>query len=217
MEKVGSNGVPDRLARASAQQTSGCGMWILLLSLSILFLASLVGYLFIHFFREPETGSGFPPLPGGLWLSTVVLLASSATVHWALSAARRDNKQLVKTAMTVTLLLGLAFLVLQALNWAELHRILASWIAANGVASSQALRFYTVSFYFMTVLHAAHVLGGIIPMAGATAASYRGFYTRTSHNGLRLLSMYWHFLDIVWLVLFAVLSLSLGSLHAAPQ
>jgi heme/copper-type cytochrome/quinol oxidase subunit 3 len=69
--------------------------------------------------------------------------------------------------------------------------------------------FYSVSFYFLTALHAAHVLGGIIPMGFVTAASFRGIYVRTSHQGLHLLSMYWHFLDIVWLVLFTVLSLTL--------
>jgi cytochrome c oxidase subunit 3 len=203
----GSNGVPDRLARASGQQTTGCGMQILILSLSILFFASIVAYLFIHFVHPDKSFTGFPQLPGGLWLSTAVLLVSSATLHWALLAARADKKAAVKAAMTVTLLLGAAFLANQAVNWAQLHGAMASWVTSH--AATQTLRFYTVSFYFFTALHAAHVLGGIIPMGAVTAASYRGFYTRTSHNGLRLLSMYWHFLDVVWLVLFAVLSLTL--------
>lgn len=210
MDEVGHNGVPDRLSRAGGHQTSGCGMWILLLSLSILFFASLVGYLFIHIFRHSDAAPGFPDLPGGLWLSTLILLASSATLHWALMSARSDNKPGVRAAMTITLALGILFLVNQALNWAQLHGAMEHWVAQiTNKDALTPLRFYTVSFYFFTALHAAHVLGGVIPMAGVTAAGYRGYYTRTSHNGLRLLSMYWHFLDVVWLVLFVVLSLTL--------
>jgi cytochrome c oxidase subunit 3 len=208
MGEPGSNGVPDRLARASNQQTSSCGMQILILSLSVLFFASLVAYLFIYFVSHKGAAPEFPQLPGGLWVSTVLLLASSGTLHYALMAARRDNKPAIKGAMTATLALGLAFLVSQMGNWRQLHGVMAEWVTAHS-AQGYALRFYIIAFYFFTVLHAAHVLGGLIPMAGVTAASYRGFYTRTSHNGLRLLGMYWHFLDIVWLVLFAVLSITL--------
>jgi cytochrome c oxidase subunit 3 len=101
------------------------GMWILLLSLSILFFASLVAFLFVRFFGHAQRPVDMPQLPAGLWVSTLLLLASSATLHWALTSARRDNQPGVRTAMVATLLLGLGFLANQLLNWTALHS--AAW------------------------------------------------------------------------------------------
>ncbi|MDQ3024653.1 MAG: cytochrome c oxidase subunit 3 [bacterium] len=177
---------------------SAMGMWILIASLSVLFFASLVAFLFIHFFRGAARTEPLPELPSGMWISTALLLLSSASLHWALLSARRDQQQGVRTAMVATLLLGLGFLANQALNWTQMHS-----------AGVQMQGFYAVSFYFLTALHAAHVIGGVVPIATVTAAAFRGYYTHASHIGLRLLGMYWHFLDIVWLVLFGVLALAL--------
>jgi len=217
MDKVGHNGVPDPLSRASKQSVASMMLTVGLVSASVLFIASLVAYLFIHFFHHVANAAPFPQLPGGLWVSTVLLLASSGTLHWALTAARRDNQGGLRTAMLVTLALGLAFLINQALNWVELGSAVQAWGQSNHVdfnaltpdPVAQWLKFHLLAFYFLTVLHAAHVLGGVIPMAVTTRNAFAGHYTRTSHSGVRLLSMYWHFLDVVWLILFVVLTFTL--------
>jgi cytochrome c oxidase subunit I+III len=197
--ELGSNGVPDRLARSSQQSMSRMGMWILIGSLGVLFFASLVAFLVVRYFGNATRPETMPDIPlAGLLVSTLLLVASSGTLHWALISARRDHQPGVRTAMVSTVLLGLAFLGNQLLNWKQLHS-----------AGMQLTGFYAVSFYFLTALHAAHVVGGIIPMTTVTAAAFRGFYTRTSHNGLHLLGMYWHFLDIVWIVLLAVIATTL--------
>jgi cytochrome c oxidase subunit 3 len=59
--------------------------------------------------------------------------------------------------------------------------------------------------FVLTLLHALHIVGGIGPMVALTMAAFRGTYTSASHNGLRMLGLYWHFLDVVWLVLLGLL------------
>ncbi|MFH1681903.1 MAG: cytochrome c oxidase subunit 3 [Candidatus Eisenbacteria bacterium] len=66
------------------------------------------------------------------------------------------------------------------------------------------------TFYMLTGLHAAHVLGGLIALAVVTARAHRGAYSAADHAGIELCARYWHFLDIVWIVLFAVLLVGNG-------
>jgi cytochrome c oxidase subunit III len=193
-----SNGVPQHLARPTAASISGMGMWLLLASLSVLFFASLIGYAVIRVTKDPPPLDLGPATPG-LWVSTILLILSSLTLHGALASARRDSQGGVRAFMGLTLLLGLGFLVNQFLNWREL---VALGIRPVGTGAAS---FNAVSFYFLTGLHAAHVLGGVLPLLPITAAAWRGYYSRANHLGLRMFGMYWHFLDIVWLILFAVL------------
>ncbi|MFH1279600.1 MAG: heme-copper oxidase subunit III [Candidatus Eisenbacteria bacterium] len=175
--------------------TSRFGMTLFLASLSVLFLASLAGYMIIRL-RAPEwPPEGTPPLPFGLVWSTVALLASSFTMHRALKGAREGTARCLKGGLTATLLLGLLFLILQLLNWRALQ--------ANSVTAQRDL--YGFTFFLLTVLHAVHVIGGIAGLLRTTAKAYAGAYTPERHEGVVLVSMYWHFLDVVWLVLFAVL------------
>ncbi|MCZ6542722.1 MAG: cytochrome c oxidase subunit 3, partial [Planctomycetota bacterium] len=67
--------------------------------------------------------------------------------------------------------------------------------------------FVLTGFYVLTGVHALHVIGGLIPLAAVTIRSFRNRYSSTDHAAVRYCAMYWHFLDGVWIVLFATLML----------
>lgn len=176
-------------------RTGKLGFALFLASLGMIFASSMVGYLVIRVQAAAWPPPGMPGLPPSLWISTAILLLSSGTVAWALRAARAGNPVVVGPAMAVTLALGLLFLGLQAFSWSALMR-------ADLTVQSNL---YGFTFYMLTGLHAAHVIGGLIPMAVVTAKAFRGTYTAEAHGGLTYSTMYWHFLDAVWLVMFAAM------------
>ena len=184
-------------AAAVPLATGRLGMRILVLALSMLFGASLLGYLIVRSRATAWPPPGMPSLPGGLWISTLILLASSATVQAAVRAARAGRQAGLRWGMLSTTLLGVAFLISQTLNWFVL-------VAANLTARTNL---YGFTFYLLTVLHAAHVVGGVIPLAVVTTRTWRGRYSAAFHPGVEYCKTYWHFLDVVWLVMFTTLML----------
>jgi cytochrome c oxidase subunit III len=180
------------------------GMTLFLAALGMLFAASMVGYLVVRLRAPAWPPAGSPRLPGGLWISTLILLLSSGTMHLALSGVRGRKADPAAGAtggrphlwLWATFALGLAFLASQLLNW--IHLIVGSHLPAQS-------NLYAFTFYMLTGLHGAHVVGGLIPLAVTSIRGGRGRYTPLAHDGVLFMSMYWHFLDAVWLVMFAVM------------
>ena len=194
------------------------GISLLVGSLSVLFVSSLIGYISYWLsFPRPVTVQ----LPWGLWLSTAVLLASSFTIHWAWSAIRRDQQSTCRKALLATLILGLTFLGLQIWNWTEIYGALQSADHAlnalnpqypspiGGMRMAHALVYekkaLLAAFFFFTVLHALHVLGGLIPLGMVNVKARQGAYSRNYHPGVRYCLIYWHFLDAAWILIFITL------------
>ena len=139
---------------------------------------------------QPTTG-----LPHALALSTALLVVSSWTMQGAVRAAREGRPHGVTSGLAATLGLAVAFLAIQSLAWTELWRRQAT--IDSGL--------YAWTFYVLTGLHALHVLGGLPPMAVALRRALQGRYTPADHAGLVLRAMYWHALDVTWVVLYATL------------
>lgn len=175
------------------------GLRLFLLSLGILFGAVLIGYVVVRLSPALESTIEIPPLPRGLWLSTLFLLCSSGTIHLALTGVRRERPRWLRAGMVATIALGLAFLATQTLCW-------VSWAGPLRSSLAEAQRaFLVTSFYVLTGLHAIHVIGGLVPLTVVTSRAFGDRYTSADHAGVRYCAMYWHFLDVVWLVLFATL------------
>ena len=170
-------------------------MWVFLATLTVLFLASIVGYLVVRLKATDWPPPGMPRLPAGLWLATLVLLAASVTVHLALRAIRAGQRTAPTLWLGATLALAFAFLAVQSWNWWGLLR----------VHLTAASNLYAFTFFMLTGLHAAHVIGGIALLAVVLAHSTRGRYRSDHHGGVTYAAMYWHFLDAIWLLLFAVM------------
>ncbi|MEE8154732.1 MAG: heme-copper oxidase subunit III [Phycisphaerales bacterium] len=189
-------------AKDEAQVSAGTlGLRFFLVSLAILFGACVLGYWVIRLGAGRDAALDLPALPRGLWISTAILVASSGTMQWALTSIRNNRPRQLQLGMLATTLLGLAFLVVQTRCWVQ-------WAAPLAAAISQSqTRFLLTGFYVLTGTHALHVIGGLMPLAIVTLRAARGRYSPSFHPGVRYCTMYWHFLDGVWLVLFATLLL----------
>jgi heme/copper-type cytochrome/quinol oxidase subunit 3 len=177
----------------------GLAMIIFLASLSMLFGASILIYLLMRHMHQPWPPVGFPALPASLWASTLDIIVSSLAMQAAVVAARRDDQVGLRRNLVAALVLGLGFLGLQSYAWWDIWRQVA---AVAGLSSA-----YLKMFYAMTGLHAAHVVGGLVPLVMVTVAAYQGMYGRRKNSAVRYTAIYWHFLDAVWCVLFVVVYL----------
>ncbi len=173
-------------------------MRLFLLSLGILFGATVIGYISIRLLAIHQP-LDLPPLPGGLWLSTVVLVASSVTIQRAVVAARQGRPRELRAGLASTTALGVTFLIIQATCW-------IAWAEPMRASLEQSeQRFLLTAFYVLTGFHALHVVGGLVPLAVITRRAFAGGDPDPQHAGLIYTAMYWHFLGGVWVATYGTL------------
>jgi heme/copper-type cytochrome/quinol oxidase subunit 3 len=171
------------------------GLWVFLAALTTLLGASIIGYLVVRLRAPVWPPEGVPLLPGTLWISTVILLVGSLTVHVGVSALRAGNQPRFRAAFGATFALGLGFLVSQVLNGHEFFRAIAD----------RPKELYSFTYLMLAGLHAVHLLGGLIPLGIVTRRAYRGRYSTENPTAPKLVATYWHYLDGVWLLMFVLL------------
>jgi cytochrome c oxidase subunit III len=173
------------------------GMWVALASILMLFVALTSAYIVRG---VPALGGGQDDwlpidMPSVLWLNTAVLLASSVTIELARRALKKNEYERFKGWISLTTVLGLAFLGGQLMAWRQL--------AAQGVFINSHP--HSSFFYLLTSLHGLHLLGGVIALAYVTVAAFRmriGFKRRAA---VQVTAIYWHFMDGLWIYLFGLL------------
>jgi cytochrome c oxidase subunit 3 len=190
----GSTVRPEGGGAEPAPDLRALGMAIFLVSLSMLFAGCIVAYLVIRIRVESWPPSGATRLPRTLWLSTALVLGCSAAVQGALARIRVGDRRALVRRLGITMLLALLFLGSQ--TW--------SWVRILGEPSFRT-HLYGFTFVMLTGLHGVHVLGGIVALVAVGVLALRGAYTRTQHSGVRNCAIYWHFLTVVWLILFGLL------------
>jgi cytochrome c oxidase subunit 3 len=167
------------------------GMACLILAESALFVIFVVAYIF--YIGKSLTG----PSPRDLLqlpiFTTICLLSSSLTVHAAVSALRKGKQKLCSLWLAATLLLGTIFLAGTAHEWYDL--------IVNHQFSIRTNLFGT-TFYSLVGLHATHVVVGLFMLSFALLFSLRRDMTTEHSEKLDVLSLYWHFVDAVWVVVF---------------
>ena len=136
------------------------------------------------------------PQPKLLTFNTAVLVLASIAMQWAVFAARRREVNGVKSGLIVAGLLTLGFVAGQLVVWKQLHG------AGYFVASSAATGF----FYMLTAVHGLHVVGGLVAWSRTSVRAWQGVRADRLQLAVELCATYWHFLLVVWLVLFAVLA-----------
>jgi cytochrome c oxidase subunit III len=169
------------------------GMWLFMVTVFMVFAALSSAYIV----RRAEGNWTFFELPTLFWVNTVVMLISSATLHWAYLSAKRDNLESVKIATIITTILGLGFMVGQYFAWTEL---VTNSIHLVGNPSGSFV-------YIISGLHGAHVLGGVIYLLILLSSTQRGLVHSKSLNQIEMCATYWHFLGGLWLYLFLFLLL----------
>jgi heme/copper-type cytochrome/quinol oxidase subunit 3 len=196
--------------------TGAFGMWLFLIALGILFAASMVGYLVIRLvtlkaYVNPVTGEtvrqaapalGSIAVPAGLWVSTAVMLASSFTIHLAVRAIQQERQAVFRRCLAATLALAAMFLVIQVPSlWELLNEHLAYRESLRTDATLGLMPYGMV--FFLIVIHALHLVGGLIPLGLVTHHAWQHRYDHESYGPVKYTAMYWHFLDVVWVCLFA--------------
>lgn len=143
----------------------------------------------------PTAGPGavesFTPM--GAWgipaINTLILLSSGATVTWAHWGLKKDNRLQLKTGLALTILLGVIFLALQVHEYTS-----ADFSIKTGI--------YGATFFMLTGFHGAHVTLGTIMLIVILGRVLAGHFSAERHFAFEAVSWYWHFVDVVWLILF---------------
>lgn len=181
-------------------------MWLFLAALAMLFIGGMLAYIIIRVTgtvggTHPVTGKAIAPtapplhtiaLPTVLWLSTGAILISSYTIHRALDNVVHERQDRFRQALLATLLLAVPFFLAQGAGLATLL----------GRVGDQAHALQN-AIVFLIVIHALHVVGGMIPLAVIFRRANQGRYDHEYHTPVRNLALYWHFLDVVWMLMFA--------------
>ncbi len=192
----------DRMAKELLkEQRKGAAkpmLWIGIASMAMAFAGLASGYIVSRSaLLERENWFVFE-LPSYFYISTVVILASSATMIYALRQAKSGHSAKSSQAVIITLLLGLSFAVLQLLGWQALRD---NGVFFTGEGSNPAGSWV----YAITFFHLVHMLAGIITLIVTSIRSYSGKYTNGNTLGIELAAIFWHFLDIMWIFLFTFL------------
>ncbi len=173
------------------------GMWVFLAADAMSFGALLAGYGALRY------GSMDWPLPSsvlGIALTafmTFLLICSSVTMVLALAAIQRGDLRGLRTFLSLTILGGLMFLGMQAYEWTHLiHR----GLTLSGNPFGAAL--FGTTFFIITGFHGAHVTGGVIYLSCYLVRALLGRVTQANANAIEIAALYWHFVDLVWILVF---------------
>lgn len=181
------------------------GMILFIASEVMFFVAWFWAYFNSALFPDAHNMVARTELFGGVWppkgietfdpwhlplLNTLILLTSGTTVTWAHHALLHGDRAGLKWGLICTIALGLTFTSVQAFEYAHAHFAFAGNI-------------YGASFFMATGFHGAHVIIGTIFLIVCLARTFAGHFTPTQHLGFEFAAWYWHFVDVVWLFLFA--------------
>ncbi|MDI7774713.1 cytochrome c oxidase subunit 3 [Asticcacaulis sp. EMRT-3] len=141
-------------------------------------------------------------------VNTLLLLTSGTTVTWAHYALQQGDRKGAKWGLFLTILLGLAFTCVQATEYSEIIR---EHLFFSEAASSSGL--YGSAFFMATGFHGFHVIIGTIFLIVCLIRLLVGDFTPQKHFGFEAAAWYWHFVDVVWLFLFAFIYVIFGGAH----
>jgi cytochrome c oxidase subunit 3 len=181
---------PPPAHRSSRVDPQLLGMLLFIISEIMIFGAFFTAYFFIRIAQGDPWPAPGTKLPVDVALvNTLILVSSSFTMHWAQTSIKKGNRFGLKAGMVATFLLGATFLFIQINEYANI-----------GFAPQDHAQ--QTIFYSLTGLHGAHVTIGLILLLIVTVRAFRGHFTPEEHRGVEVPGIYWHFVDIMWIVVF---------------
>ncbi len=185
---------PPPANRSSRVDPQLLGMLLFIISEVMVFGAFFTAYFFIRVVSGdqwfPFHGHHLPVAVAGV--NTAILLSSSLTMHWAQTSIKNGNRFGLKAGMLTTLLLGVTFLFVQINEYVHIG------FAPHDFAQGSV-------FYGLTGLHGAHVFVGLILLAMVNVRAFRGHFSPEEHRGVEVPGIYWHFVDIMWVVVYTTI------------
>lgn len=172
------------------------GMWIFLATEVMLF-SSLIGAFLQMKARSPAGAHHVLNVPITA-INTFILIVSSTTVVLALESIMQGDKRRLKLFLAATLALGATFLGIQVFEYSQL-------VIHEGFTPSGSL--FGGGFYTVTGFHGFHVLIGLLWCAGLLRQALRERFSATNYMRIEIFGLYWHFVDVVWIILFTIIYL----------
>ena len=181
------------------------GMWLFLGSDAMGFTGLLGAYAVLRLSAGPK----WMVLPGTTepfhlgetavltGFNTFLLICSSVTMVLALKNLRAGSLGRFKAFLAATMLGGVGFLTIQAVEWTHLIH--------SGVTAPSSL--FGATFFVLTGFHGFHVFGGVCLLSWALVRSLKGVYSPSNSVGIEVVGLYWHFVDLVWILLFTLIYL----------
>jgi len=169
-------------------------LWVAMITMMMLF-ASLTSAYVVRQMKGDWLQFELPQL---FYISTAIIIISSVTMNWTLSAAKKNDFKNIRLASFITLILGVAFVICQFKAWGVLVDQKIFFAGKYSNASGSFL-------YALTGLHMAHLIGGILALMVVCIKSLLKRYNSENLLGIRLCAIFWHFLDGLWIYLFLFL------------
>lgn len=170
-------------------------MWLFLAQDGMMFFSLFAGYLGL---RIGSTSWPSPPHELGIVLTaimTFILICSSVTMVQALAAIQRGDRKKMVLWLMATIFGGILFLGGQYYEYSHLI----------GAGMSLSRHLFDATFFVLTSFHGLHVLSGVIYLISVAAKASR--YTQENHTQVEIVGLYWHFVDLVWIILFTLVYL----------
>jgi cytochrome c oxidase subunit 3 len=169
------------------------GILLFIISEAMLFGSFFTAYFFVR--AIAGEGNPWPPEPFSFPVSvalmnTIILVASSFTMHYALHSIKHNNRRGLQVGLATTFLMGAVFLGTQINEYTK-----AGFAISDGAFASV--------FYGLTGLHGAHVFVGLTLLAIMNIRTARGHFTPDAHMGVECAGIYWHFVDVMWIIVFS--------------
>jgi cytochrome c oxidase subunit 3 len=164
----------------------------------MLFGSFFAAYFFVRV-ANPSAPAEWPPPPYEFpvfvaGVNTCILVTSSFTMHWALQSIKRGERTAFLGGMVLTFLMGLAFLCTQVIEYLNV-----GFNTGSGAFASV--------FFGLTGLHGAHVAVGLSLLLMVIIRGFRGHFSPEHHHGVELPGIYWHFVDVMWIVVYTTVYL----------
>ena len=186
--------LPSAREAIESRKTHFVGMIMALASWSMLFASLFFAYAVLRISSATWPPLGASRLPVALPAFNTLVLLLSSVVLWRGTDPRREAPGRLARAVLATTALGALFLALQLVVWIPL------WTGGFRMDSGV----YASLFYGLTVFHAVHVLAGLVALAWLLRGARSGRYASARQNPVRLSAMFWHFVDVVWVLMFVV-------------
>ena len=186
---------PPEAHKSSRIDAQLLGILLFIISEAMLFGSFFTAYFFIRVVQNepwPPEPFEFPVLVASM--NTAILVSSSFTVHYALHSIKKGNRLGLQVGLATTFLLGAMFLFTQINEYTK-----AGFSISDGAFASV--------FYGLTGLHGAHVFVGLTLLAMMTVRAFRGHFSPEAHMGVECAGIYWHFVDVMWIIVWSTVYL----------
>jgi cytochrome c oxidase subunit 3 len=170
-------------------------LWLFMATVIMLFGAWTSAYIV----KRGDTGWAEIVIPAQFWINTAIILLSSVSMFWATRAARKDDLEKVKLALSITTILGISFLIGQFFAYGQMVEM-KEYFTGGNVSHS--------FIYVLSAAHGAHLISGVIFLLIVLISTFKYKVHSKNMSQIEMCATYWHFLGGLWLYLFVFLLLN---------